>query len=199
MVRESAPSGASLTACLFRVVRKHTSISSQKVADTGLSQFTCQDPLNAYWTTSTYLKQRPTLLFIMAFPNRLLALSTWRMLGLGLAASLASLGTWTFLTPLQPADTMGLAPRTENEKMMVSRLIYLLGSRDFCLAATLFWLERLGYTKAMGVFILAFTPTTIVDVVIAAMGPRGWDGRVWGLVGGGLGTMFVGLGLLQSN
>jgi hypothetical protein len=50
----------------------------------------------------------------------------------------------------------------------------------------------------MGVLLTSWLLVCVTDTWIAAQGPRGLDGGIWGLVGGAVVMAFVGLGLVQS-
>lgn len=134
----------------------------------------------------------------MAFPNCLLARSTWRLIGLGLSTTLFSLGGLAIFAPSVAADTLGVAPTTFEGHSVTQKTMVFLGIRDMAIATALFWFYREGKEKEMGVLLTAFTGVCVVDTWLTAQGPRGWDKGVWGLVGGTMAVAFGGLGLLQS-
>lgn len=78
------------------------------------------------------------------------------------------------------------------------KAMQFLGIRDISVGAALFGFHREGNQKAMGVVFTAWTLVCVTDTWIAAQGPRGVDGGIWGLVGGAVVMAFVGLGLAQS-
>ncbi|KAF2796921.1 hypothetical protein K505DRAFT_236661 [Melanomma pulvis-pyrius CBS 109.77] len=134
----------------------------------------------------------------MPFPNSLLHRSTWRFLGLSLATTIFSLGTWSLLDPLPPAALLGVASTLPESNIVLSKAMIFLGSRNLCIAASLFWLHYLGRMKEMGVVLCCATVIYVADVCVAVQG-RGWDGVVAGLVGSALAATFVGWGLVQGQ
>lgn len=78
------------------------------------------------------------------------------------------------------------------------KAMQFFGIRDIAVGSALFWFHREGNQKAMGVVLTAWTLVCVTDTWIAAQGPRGDDGAIWGLVGGAVAMAFVGLGLVQS-
>lgn len=135
----------------------------------------------------------------MPFPNHLFAPSTWRILGLGLATTIAALGTGSLISPLRAADGLGVTPQSEDGRSMVAKTMIFLGARDLCLASSLFWFDYLGSQKAMGVITTSAIVIYVLDIWIAAQGPRGWDAGVWGLTIAGSIASFVGVGLVQCK
>ncbi|KAJ5479309.1 hypothetical protein N7530_004818 [Penicillium desertorum] len=134
----------------------------------------------------------------MAFPNRLLAHSTWRLIGLGLTGTVFSLGVLSILAPSVAADSLGVAPTTSEGREITAKSMVFLGIRDVAAAAALFWYYCEKKEKEMGVLLTAWTIVCIVDTWVTIQGPRGWDKGVWGLCGGALVVAAGGLGLLQS-
>ncbi|KAH8771001.1 hypothetical protein F5883DRAFT_52940 [Diaporthe sp. PMI_573] len=134
----------------------------------------------------------------MAFPNRLLAHSTWRFLGLGLSTTFFGLGALAILSPPAAADSLGVVPTTPEGTAMAEKGMVFLGIRDVAAAAALFWFYREGKEKEMGVLTTAWTLVCVTDTCVAMQGPRGWDKGIWALWGGAGVVAFVGLGLMQS-
>ncbi|KAF2117240.1 hypothetical protein BDV96DRAFT_21944 [Lophiotrema nucula] len=133
----------------------------------------------------------------MPLPNNFLSLGTWRILGLGMATTLTSLGLFCFIDPIGAADKLGVTATTPASRQAVIKIMYFLGARDFCIATTLFWLGSNRQLKSMGVLLCSFGFVYIADIWVAVTGPRGWDAGVSGLLGGALVGSFVGLGLAQ--
>jgi len=134
----------------------------------------------------------------MAFPNRLLAPSTWRHVGLGLTATLFALGAWPIVAPTAAADILGVTPNTSEGRAVTEKTMVFLGIRDLALATALLWFHCEGKQREMGVAITAWTLVCVTDTWVAAQGPRGWDQGIWGLCAGTVAVAFVGLGLVQS-
>ena len=133
----------------------------------------------------------------MPYPNSLLSIGTWRILGLGMATTLISLGAFSFIDPIGAANKLGIEANTPESCIAVTKTMYFLGARDFCIATTLFWLANRRQLKAVGALLCSFGFVYITDIWVAATGPRGWDTGVNTLLGGALVGSFVGLGLLQ--
>ena len=134
----------------------------------------------------------------MAFPNRLLNQSTWRVAGLGLTTTIFALGAWGLIAPSAAADSLGVTPTTPEGNVITEKAMVFLGIRDVGVAATLFWFSRQGKMQEMGVLTTAWTLVCVTDTWVATKGPRGWDKGIWTLCGGAAVVFFVGLGLLQS-
>ncbi|KAF7590014.1 hypothetical protein BBP40_003402 [Aspergillus hancockii] len=134
----------------------------------------------------------------MAFPNRLLTQSTWRLIGLGLTTTVFSLGTLSILALSVAADSLGATPTTLEGRSISEKAMVFLGIRDLAIATALFGFYREGKEKEMGVLLTAWTTVCVADTWVTTQGPRGWDKRVWGLCGGAVVVAVVGLGLLQS-
>jgi hypothetical protein len=73
----------------------------------------------------------------------------------------------------------------------------LLGVRDFATATALAWLGYEDNRREMGIVITSWLTVCVVDIVLAAQGPRGINAVVLGLIGGSGVVAFIGLGLLQ--
>lgn len=134
----------------------------------------------------------------MAFPNQLLAPSTWRLVGLGLTTTIFGLGALAILAPPTAAESLGVIPTTAEGRTVTEKAMIFLGIRDIAVASTLFWFYREGKDRDMGVLTLAWTLVCVTDTWIATKGPKGFDGGIWALCAGAAVTAFVGLGLLQS-
>ncbi|KAJ8062338.1 hypothetical protein OCU04_008884 [Sclerotinia nivalis] len=134
----------------------------------------------------------------MAFPNRLLNQSTWRLAGLGLTTTIFALGAWGFIAPSAAADSLGVTPTTTEGDAITEKAMVFLGIRDVAVAATLFWFSRQGKMQEMGALTTAWTLVCVTDTWVATKGLRGWDKGIWTLCGGAVVVLFVGLGLLQS-
>lgn len=78
------------------------------------------------------------------------------------------------------------------------KAMQFLGIRDIAVGAALLWFHREGKQKEMGVVLTSWVLVCVVDTWIAAQGPRGFDGGIWGLIGGATLMAFVGIGLAQS-
>lgn len=134
----------------------------------------------------------------MSFPNRLLSPSTWRLLGLGMTTAIFSLGAAAILQPLKAADMLGVASTTPERRDAIEKSIVFLGARDLCIATALFWLHCEGKQREMGILMTSGITIYVLDIWVAAQGPRGWDAGVWALTGAAAIGTIVGLGLLQS-
>jgi hypothetical protein len=134
----------------------------------------------------------------MAFPNRLLTHSTWRLIGLGLTTTVFSLGALSIVVPSVAADTLGVTPTTSEGRSITEKAMVFLGIRDLAAATALFWFYRERKEKEMGVLLTAWTAVCVVDTWVTIQGPRGWDKGVWALCGGAAVVAVGGLGLLQS-
>lgn len=134
----------------------------------------------------------------MAFPNRLLTHSSWRILGLGLTTTFFSLGALAIVAPPTAANSLGVTPATQEGRSVTEKVMVFLGIRDVAVAATLLLFYSGGKEKEMGVLTTSWVLVCVTDTLIATQGPRGWDKGIWTLWGGAAVTAFVGLGLLQS-
>lgn len=134
----------------------------------------------------------------MAFPNRLLAPSTWRHVGLGLTATVFALGALAILAPPAAADALGVVLTTPEGRSVAEKAMVFLGIRDVAAAAALFWFHRDGKLREMGVLTTAWTLVCVTDTWVALQGPRGWDKGIWTLCAGAVVVAFAGLGMLQS-
>ncbi|KAH6974625.1 hypothetical protein BKA56DRAFT_591590 [Ilyonectria sp. MPI-CAGE-AT-0026] len=134
----------------------------------------------------------------MAFPNRLLTHSTWRLVGLGLTTTIFGLGALAILSPPVAGESLGVTPTTPEGRTITEKAMVFLGIRDLAAAAALFWFHREGKTKEMGVLTMAWTLVCVTDTWVAMQGPRGWDKGIWALWGGAAVVSFVGLGLFQT-
>ncbi|KAH7063738.1 hypothetical protein B0J12DRAFT_643915 [Macrophomina phaseolina] len=134
----------------------------------------------------------------MAFPNRLLSHSTWRLVGLGLTTTVFALGALALVSPPAAADSLGVVPTTQEGRAVNEKAMVFLGIRDVAAAVALFWFYHERKEKEMGVLISAWTLVCVADTLVATQGPRGWDKGVWTLWAGAGVVAFVGLGLLQS-
>ncbi|KFA54240.1 hypothetical protein S40293_11244 [Stachybotrys chartarum IBT 40293] len=133
----------------------------------------------------------------MAFPNRLLTHSTWRLVGLGLTTTVFALGALAILAPPVAADALGVNPTTAEGRDIAEKGMLFLGIRDLAAAAALFWFYREGKGKEMGVLTTAWTLVCVTDTWVATQGPRGWDKGILSLCAGAVGVALIGLGLLQ--
>ena len=134
----------------------------------------------------------------MAFPNRLLTHSTWRLVGLGLTTTIFALGALAILAPPVAAESLGVTPTTPEGRIITEKAMVFLGIRDLAAAAALFWFYREGKEKEMGVLTTAWALVCVTDTWVATQGPRGLDKGIWTLCGGAVVVSFVGIGLLQS-
>ncbi|CEL03964.1 hypothetical protein ASPCAL05099 [Aspergillus calidoustus] len=135
----------------------------------------------------------------MAFPNRLFARSTWRLIGLGLTTTVFSLGALCFVKPSTAAEALGVIPTTPEGREIANKAMIFLGIRDLAVAAAMFWFSHQGKDKELGGLLTAWTAVCVVDTLVTIQGPKGWDNGVWGLWGGAAVVMFGGLGLLQDS
>lgn len=102
--------------------------------------------------------------------------STWRLLGLGVAAGYASFGTFETLFPSRAAkELLDIDDTDPKIKDTVSSVFPLLGARDFTIAAALYTFYHTRKDKEMGAVILAGTILCAADTV--AIGFR----KGWGL------------------
>ncbi|KAF2472607.1 uncharacterized protein BDR25DRAFT_341958 [Lindgomyces ingoldianus] len=125
----------------------------------------------------------------MSFPNRLLSPPTWRFLGLCLITTIFSLGNWCLIYPLSTAESLGVMPTnpsnpSSSEVSLISKAMVFLGARDLCIALSLFTFLYRGNQEAMGTVFTSAIVIYVLDIWVAAQGPRGWDKRVWGLCHG---------------
>ena len=134
----------------------------------------------------------------MAFPNRLLTRSTWRLVGLGLTTTIFGLGVLAIASPAVAAEALGVVPTTPEGREVADKGMVFLGVRDLATAAALYWYYYEGKQKEMGVLTLAWTLVCVVDTWVATQGPKGWDSGIWTLCGGTAVVVFVGSGLVQS-
>ncbi|KAH6711343.1 hypothetical protein BKA61DRAFT_692993 [Leptodontidium sp. MPI-SDFR-AT-0119] len=134
----------------------------------------------------------------MAFPNRLLTNSTWRLVGLGLTTTIFALGSLSIIAPPVAAESLGVIPTTPEGRSITEKAMVFLGIRDVAAAGALFWFYREGKEKEMGVLTLAWTLVCVADTWVATKGPRGWDQGIWVLCAGAVVVTFTGLGLVQS-
>nr|XP_036581494.1 uncharacterized protein CTRU02_08544 [Colletotrichum truncatum]KAF6789845.1 hypothetical protein CTRU02_08544 [Colletotrichum truncatum] len=121
--------------------------------------------------------------------------STWRLLGLSVAASYTALGAIDCLIPHRAAEEFfGIEPY--GSTTAVSILMPLLGARDISIAAALFALARQHRGREMGTVILAGTILCVADVVVLwrRKGPR----RGGAVAAGVTIWTAIGLGLLWS-
>lgn len=134
----------------------------------------------------------------MAFPNRLLTHSTWRLVGLSLTTIVFALGALAILAPPIAAESLGVKPTTPEGHNITEKAMKFLGVRDLAAAAALIWFYREGQEKEMGVLTTAWTLVCVADTWVATQGPNGWDKGVWTLCGGAVVVALVGIGLFQS-
>lgn len=132
----------------------------------------------------------------MAFPNRLLTHSTWRLVGLGISTTVFALGTLAILAPPVAAESLGVTPTTPEGRTITEKTMVFLGIRDVGAAAALFWFYREGKEKEMGVLTLAWALVCVTDTWVATQGPRGWDEGIWVLCAGAVVLTLAGLGLV---
>ena len=134
----------------------------------------------------------------MALPNSLLEPSTWRLIGLSTTTLLFGLGSWPLVAPFSAADAIGVSyPSTKESQSITRKAMIFLGVRDVAAASVLAWFYCHDQLHEMGVLLLAWLPVVIADTSVAMMGPRGFDGGVWGLWVGAVVTAFIGAGLAQ--
>jgi len=93
--------------------------------------------------------------------------STWRLLGLGVAAGYAALGAFAILVPAQAAKgLLAIEPKKSAEADEAVSLVFpLLGARDVSIAAALFVLHHAKWDRAMGVLIVTGTILCAADTV----------------------------------
>lgn len=133
--------------------------------------------------------------------------STWRVLGLSVAATYISLGTFAITAPVLAAKCFGIYPDATSppstEKVVttdkdshakaVTTSMLLLGARDLSIGLALAIFGYQGNLMATGTLILCGMPLCVVDVaeIWRLRGPR-WGSAfaagasIWLLVGYGL-------------
>lgn len=87
----------------------------------------------------------------------MLSASTWNTLGLGVAVSLAGLGSMTWLLPHRAAETFGFnaALKDQGARAEVPGLMSLAAARDLSLATAMIVLGVAGQNREMGVVLLS--------------------------------------------
>ncbi|KAK0624201.1 hypothetical protein B0T14DRAFT_193934 [Immersiella caudata] len=121
-----------------------------------------------------------------------LSTSTWRVLGLSVAASYTGLGLFEvvfprraalefFALPSVPAATAGVRQEDEERSEAVRFMVPLLGVRDLSIAAALWTFAYQGKWREVGTVILAGTILCAADCWV-----------VWRRVGPRLGAQFTG-------
>ncbi|KAM0813971.1 hypothetical protein AB5N19_13973 [Seiridium cardinale] len=127
-----------------------------------------------------------------------LSSSTWRYLGLGVAASYAGLGIYQAVRPVQAAlgfydiPKHVISPQVDS-KEQVGYLMNLIAARDLSVAVILFSLAYRGKTQEMGTVILGAMIICAADTIAAwkRKGPGAAltlaaGSSIWGLIGLGL-------------
>ncbi|KAJ0413508.1 hypothetical protein BJY00DRAFT_58505 [Aspergillus carlsbadensis] len=133
----------------------------------------------------------------MTFPTRLFTRATWRLIGLGLATTVFSLGALCLAAPSTAAEALGVIPTTPEGHDITEKAMIFVGIRDLAVGAAMFWFSYQGKHKEVGVLLAVWTAVCVVDTWVTIQGPKGFDGGAWGLCGGAAVVMFGGLGLLQ--
>jgi hypothetical protein len=135
----------------------------------------------------------------MSFPNNLLSNSTWQCLSLGTSILVLGLGVLSMVAPSTAGSSLGVTGLNTSEGLAMNvKAMQFLGIRDIAAGGALLWFHRERNQKAMGVLLTSWVLVCVADTWIAAQGPRGFDGGIWGLVGGAIVMAFVGLSLVQS-
>lgn len=84
--------------------------------------------------------------------------STWKLLGLSVAAGYATLGSWMLLAPRNAAERF-FAPKPSSAESLHSgdleRYVPMLGARDLSMALAMGWYAYEKNWRAMGQMILA--------------------------------------------
>lgn len=110
--------------------------------------------------------------------------STWKVLGLSVAAGYTVLGSFAILDPKGAAKALGVWPAggAEDSKRAVSNLMIMLGARDVSIATALWVFHYQRKEKSMATLILSGMILCVVDTVMVFV----TRGRVWGsLIGAG--------------
>ena len=96
-----------------------------------------------------------------SFPN------IWRVLGLGVAAGYAGLGSYAMFMPITSATEHGLRPKADPESdKFVKNAMAWIGVRDMSIAAALLTFYYQGKPAEMGVVIMSGMIMCAADVVL---------------------------------
>ena len=120
--------------------------------------------------------------------------STWRVLGLSVAATYIGLGTFAISAPVTAAQRFGLYPQNNSgvssEKLLttdkeehgkaIATSMTLLGARDLSIGIALACLDYQEHPRAMGTLILSGMVLCVADVY-----------QIWRLRGPGWGSAFA--------
>jgi len=93
--------------------------------------------------------------------------STWRLLGLSVAAGYTAFGAFEILVPAKAMKEMFAIEPKKNPEVdeTVSLVAPLLGARDLSIAAAIFVLHHAKWDRAMGVVIVSGTILCFADAV----------------------------------
>ncbi|MCJ1444758.1 MAG: hypothetical protein MMC23_005260 [Stictis urceolatum] len=125
----------------------------------------------------------------MSFP------STWRLLGLSVAALYSGIGLITIAKPELTSHAF-LGPSKPPSDQLLSSF-QLFGARDLTLGVAMFVFDYYKQPEALGQVILACTILCAVDICIVASS-RGLQ-KTWGFVGGAAVTSCIGYGLASGK
>jgi hypothetical protein len=133
----------------------------------------------------------------MPFPNSFLAAPTWHVVGLGLSATIFSLGALAILSPTVAAPSLSVEPTTPEGHAITEKAMIFLGIRDVAAAVALlrFWYD--GKTREMGTLVSAWTLVCVVDTWVAMGAKESWDSGIWTLIVGGIVMAVGGVGMIQ--
>lgn len=92
------------------------------------------------------------------------ASSTWNTLGLGVAATYATLGTASFLRPSLVAQQLGFRPIAAGAHDNTAGLLAFIGARDLSFSLAIVALSRAGRYREMGTVILSTMLFCAVDL-----------------------------------
>lgn len=84
--------------------------------------------------------------------------STWKLLGLSVAAGYTWLGSWALFAPRHGAETFFHPTPSSAESLHagdVERYMPMLGARDLSMAFAMFWMAREDNWRGVGQMILA--------------------------------------------
>lgn len=130
-------------------------------------------------------------------PSPQLSASTWRVLGISVAAGYTVFGSFVMLSPVNAAKVLGVWPTSEPEdgssSSPTANLMVLLGARDLSIATALWVFNYQRKEKSMATLILSGMILCVLDtwMVFKTRGVKwgslmGAGAAVWGVIGLGL-------------